>query len=44
MPGASKPRYTNESNAFGFYKGTVVLMLEIEELAPVEGGGRRRAV
>lgn len=37
MPGASRPRCTNESIAFGFYKRTVVLMLEIEEVATVEG-------
>jgi hypothetical protein len=43
LPGASRPRYTNESNAFGFYKRTVVLMLEIE-VAPVEGGNSRQAV
>jgi hypothetical protein len=44
LPGASRPRYTNESNAFGFYKRTVVLMLEIEEVAPEEGGNSRQAV
>jgi hypothetical protein len=44
MPGASRPRYTNEPNAFGFYKRTVVLMLEIEDVDQVKRGGSRWAV
>jgi hypothetical protein len=44
MPGASRPRYTNESNAFGFYKRTVVLTLEIENVDQVERVGSKWAV
>jgi hypothetical protein len=36
MPGASRPRYTNESNAFCFLNEKIVLMLEIEQGAREE--------